>query len=109
MPFQNPPKRRLERASFEFISGPYPMYEITYFLKWTLPALLYQMVARTVGDEKLKKNAKLLGNAPTVYLYGFGFIHSLLMHQYSSDRQTFDEVYRNFPPFHRKCLDICCR
>jgi len=56
----NPPKRRLGRASFEFISGPYPMYEITYFLKWTVPTILYQLLARSVGGKKLKKNAKLL-------------------------------------------------
>lgn len=68
-PDQNPPKRRLERASFEFISGPYPMYEITYFLKWTLPAMLYQMLARTMGDEKIKKNAKLLGMVNPEILY----------------------------------------
>jgi hypothetical protein len=58
---QNPPKRMLGRPSFQFISGPYPMYEITYFLKWTVPAMIYQLLARTVGDKKVRKNAKMLG------------------------------------------------
>ncbi|ELR24552.1 NADbinding domain 4 domain containing protein [Acanthamoeba castellanii str. Neff] len=56
----NPPKRMLGRPSFQFISGPYPMYEITYFLKWTVPAMIYQLLARTVGDKKVRKNAKML-------------------------------------------------
>jgi len=36
------------------------MFEVHYFLRWVLPVLLYQTFARTLGDGKHRKQARLL-------------------------------------------------
>ncbi|KAL6070816.1 Dihydroxyacetone phosphate acyltransferase [Balamuthia mandrillaris] len=56
----NPPKRSMGKPSFQFITGPYPMYEMHYLFRWILPVTLYSAFAKTVGHPTHLKQAKLL-------------------------------------------------